>query len=86
MLTRYGYGKDVETVQEAWKHRDKNPAEAVPQELIDATALIGTPQEVVAKLDQWAESGLDEPLLGMPSGSIDEVGAKLSALRDALRA
>src|SRR5437763_3908051 len=85
MLTRHGYGKDVETIQEAWKHRDKNPAEAVPQELIDATAIIGTPQEVVAKLDQWAESGLDEPLLGMPSGSIDEVGAKLSALRDALR-
>lgn len=86
MLTRHGYGKDVETVQEAWKHRDKNPAEAVPQELIDATAIIGTPKEVVAKLDQWAESGLDEPLLGMPSGSIDEVGATLSALREALRA
>jgi alkanesulfonate monooxygenase SsuD/methylene tetrahydromethanopterin reductase-like flavin-dependent oxidoreductase (luciferase family) len=86
MLTRHGYGKDVEIVQEAWKHRDKNPAEAVPQELIDATAIIGTPQEVVARLDQWAESGVDEPLLGMPIGSVDEVGAKLSALMDALRA
>jgi F420-dependent oxidoreductase-like protein len=86
MLTRHGYGKEVEVVQEAWKHRDKNPAEAVAPELLEATAIIGTPREVVAKLDQWAESGVDEPLLGMPTGSVDEVGARLSALMDALRA
>ncbi|GAC1386855.1 MAG: LLM class F420-dependent oxidoreductase [Ktedonobacteraceae bacterium] len=86
MLTRHGYGENVAVVQEAWKHRDKNPAEAVSQELIDATAVIGTAQEVVARLDQWAESGVDEPLLGMPTGSVDEVGARLSALMDALRA
>ncbi|MFL5696306.1 MAG: LLM class flavin-dependent oxidoreductase [Ktedonobacteraceae bacterium] len=85
MLTRHGYGADVERVQEAWKHKEKNPAEAVSPELLEATAIIGTPREVVAKLDQWAASGVDEPLLGMPAGSVDEVGAKLSALMDALR-
>ena len=85
MLTRLGYGADVERVQEAWKHKEKNPAEAVSPELLEATAIIGTPREVVAKLDQWAASGVDEPLLGMPAGSVDEVGAKLSALMDALR-
>ena len=85
MLTRHGYGADVEQVQEAWKHKEKNPAEAVSPELLEATPIIGTPREVVAKLDQWAASGVDEPLVGMPSGSVDEVGAKLSALMDALR-
>ncbi|MFL5586082.1 MAG: LLM class flavin-dependent oxidoreductase [Ktedonobacteraceae bacterium] len=85
MLTRHSYGADVERVQEAWKHKEKNPAEAVSPELLEATAIIGTPREVVAKLDQWAASGVDEPLLGMPAGSVDEVGAKLSALMDALR-
>ena len=85
MLTRHGYGADVEQVQEAWKHKEKNPAEAVSPELLEATAIIGTPREVVAKLDQWAASGVDEPVLGMPAGSVDEVGAKLSALMDALR-
>ena len=85
MLTRHGYGADVERVQEAWKHKEKNPAEAVSPELLEATAIIGTPREVVAKLDQWAASGVDEPLVGMPAGSVDEVGAKLSALMDALR-
>lgn len=86
MLARHGYGADVEVVQEAWKHKEKNPAEAVSPELLEATTIIGTPREVVAKLDQWGESGVDEPLLGMPAGSIDEAGAKLSALMDALRA
>ena len=86
MLTRHGYGEEVAVVQEAWKHKDKNPAAAVSPALLEATSIIGTPKEVVAKLDQWAASGVDEPLLGMPGGSIDEVGAKLSAMMDALRA
>ncbi|GAC1349781.1 MAG: hypothetical protein NVSMB27_26100 [Ktedonobacteraceae bacterium] len=73
-------------MQEAWIFRDRNPAEAVSPALIEATAIIGTPREMVAKLDQWAESGVDEPLLGMPGGSVDEVRAKLSALMEALRA
>ena len=86
MLTRHGYGAEVAVVQEAWKHKDKNPAEAVSPTLLDATSIIGTPKEVVAKLDQWVASGVDEPLLSMPGGSIDEVGGKLSALMDALKA
>jgi F420-dependent oxidoreductase-like protein len=85
MLTRHGYGEEVEIVKEAWRRKEQNPAEAVPASLFDAVAVIGTPQEIVARLDQWADSGVDEPLLGMPSGSIDEVAAKLSGLRDALR-
>lgn len=86
MLTRHGYGAEVAAVQEAWKHKDKNPAEAVSSALLDATSIIGTPKEMVAKLDQWAASGVDEPLLSMPGGSVDEVGARLSALVDALKA
>src|SRR5947209_16051382 len=86
MLARNGYGPDVERVQEAWKHKEKNPAEAVSPELLEATTIIGTPKEVVAKLDQWAETGVGEPLQGMPAGTLDEVGARLSALMEVLRA
>jgi len=85
MLTRNGFGEDVAIVQEAWKHRDKNPAEAVSQALFDATTIIGTPGEMAAKLDQWGALGVDEPLLGMPVGSVDEAGTKLAALMDALK-
>ncbi|HLZ59327.1 MAG TPA: LLM class flavin-dependent oxidoreductase [Ktedonosporobacter sp.] len=85
-LTRQGYGEDVQAVIEGWKKGMKSGIEAVSPRLLDATAIIGTPQEMVAKLDRWAELGVDEPLLGMPDGSIDEVGAQLSALMGALKA
>ncbi len=86
MLTRNGYGKEVEAVQEGWKQGMKGGVGAVTPELLDATAIIGTPQQVVAKLDQWAAAGVDEPLLGIPGGSPDEAGQKLAALMDALKA
>lgn len=85
MLTRNGFGEEVAIVREAWKHKDKNPAESIPPNLLDATAIIGTPGEIVSKLDQWAASGVDEPLIGMPSGTVDETGAKLSTLMTALK-
>src|SRR5205085_10886561 len=85
MLTRNGFGAEVQAVIEGWKQGMKSAIEAVDPQMLDAVSIIGTPKEVVAKLDQWAASGVDEPLVGMPSGSVDEVSAKLSALMDALR-
>ncbi len=86
MLTRNGYGEDVQAVTEAWQQGMKAALEAVSPRLLDATTIIGTPHEFVAKLDQWAAAGVDEPLIGLPEGSTDEVAAQLSALKDALTA
>jgi F420-dependent oxidoreductase-like protein len=86
MLTRNGYGKEVEAVQEGWKQGMKGGVGAVTPELLDATTIIGTPKQVVVKLDQWVAGGVDEPLLGIPGGTPDEAGQKLSALMDALKA
>ena len=85
MLIRNGYGREVELVQEAWKQGMKNAIEAVTPELLDATSIIGTPQEVAAKLDSWVASGVDEPVLSMPSGTPDEAGERLAALMGALK-
>jgi F420-dependent oxidoreductase-like protein len=85
MLTRNGFGAEVETVQEAWKQGMKSAIEAVPEELLDATSIVGTPQEIVAKLDKWVAAGVDEPILGIPGGSPDEAGEKLAALMQALK-
>lgn len=84
MLTRHGFGADVQAVIEGWKQGMKTAIEAVSPAMLDATSIIGTPKEVVAKLDWWAESGVDEPLLAMPGGSIDEVASQLGALKEAL--
>jgi F420-dependent oxidoreductase-like protein len=86
MLTRNGFGEEVQAIIEANKQGLKNAVMAVSSRLLDATAIIGTPKEVVAHLDQWAEAGVDQPLLSMPGGSIDETAARLSALMDALKA
>jgi alkanesulfonate monooxygenase SsuD/methylene tetrahydromethanopterin reductase-like flavin-dependent oxidoreductase (luciferase family) len=85
-LTRQGYGEDVQAVIEGWQKGMKSGIEAVSPRLLDATTIIGTPKEMVAKLDRWAELGVDEPLLAMPEGQIDEAGAQLSALMEALKA
>ena len=84
MLTRHGFGDDVQAVIEANKQGMKSAVMAVSPRLLDATVIVGTPQEVVAKLDQWAAAGVDEPLIGMPGGSIDEVGTQLNTLMDVL--
>src|SRR3989454_6008599 len=85
MLTRHGFGADVEAVKEGWKQGMKGGVGAVSPAMLDATSIIGTPKEVVAKLDQWAAAGVDEPLLSMPAGSVDDAASQLGALRDVLK-
>jgi F420-dependent oxidoreductase-like protein len=84
MLTRNGFGAEVQAVIEGWKQGMKSAIVAVDLQMLDAVSIIGTPKEVVAKLDQWAVSGVDEPLLAMPAGSVDEAASELGALKDAL--
>jgi F420-dependent oxidoreductase-like protein len=85
MLSRNGFDEDVQAVIEGWKQGIKTAVEAVSPRMLDAVTIIGTPVEVVAKIDQWGELGVDEPLLSMPSGSVDEAASQLGALADALK-
>jgi F420-dependent oxidoreductase-like protein len=86
MLTRNGFGEEVQAVIEANKKGLKSAVAAVSPRLLDATAIVGTPREVVARLDVWAEAGVDQPILAMPGGTVDEAAAQLSALSEALKA
>lgn len=84
MLTRNGFGEDVLAVQAGWQHGMKAALEAVSPRLLEMTSIVGTPREIVATLDQWAAAGVDQPLLSLPDGSIEETAAQLSALKAAL--
>lgn len=84
MLTRNGFGEDVQRVIEGWKQGGKTAVEAVSPRLLDANAIIARPEAFVAKLDQWAADGVDEPLLSMPAGDVEQAGKQLAALRAAL--
>jgi F420-dependent oxidoreductase-like protein len=86
MLTRNGFGEDVQAVLEGWKLGMKAALEAVSAQLLAATAIVGTPREIVATLDEWAAAGVDQPLLSLPGGSVEEAAAQLSALKAALDA
>jgi F420-dependent oxidoreductase-like protein len=86
MLTRNGFGTDVQAVIEGWKEGMKTAIEAVSPRMLDAVTIIGTPREVVAKIDQWGAAGVDEPLLSMPAGTVEQAASQLGALADALKA
>jgi F420-dependent oxidoreductase-like protein len=84
MLSRNGYADDVQKVIDGWQKGAHAAVAAVSPQLLEATTIIGTARECVAKLDQWAAAGVDEPILTMPEGPLDEVAAQLSALKSVL--
>ncbi len=86
MLARHGFAADVQAVQAGWKQGMKAAVKAVSSALFEATTLVGTPAEVVTTLDRWVADGVEEPLLSMPTGSIEETQAQLGALMQALHA
>lgn len=80
MLARNGYADEVAAIQRAWQAGPDAARDAVTDELLDATAIVGTPPEVRAKLDAWRALGVDCPLISLPGGTVDEAGAILEAL------
>lgn len=86
MLRRNGYTNEVEAVIAAWQTGQEAAARAVSDQLLDMTAIVGTPTEVASQLRVWADAGVDEPLISMPPGSVDETEQLLGELRAALDA
>lgn len=80
MLRNHGFSDDVAAIIKGWESGQKGAIAAVSDELLDATAIIGTPDEVVTRLREWQALGMDEPLISLPDGSPDQVAARLEAL------
>ena len=80
MLTRHGFGEDVAAIVKGWESGHKSAIAAVSDRLLDATAIVGTADEVVARLREWQALGMDEPLVSMPGGTAEEAAARLEAL------
>ena len=79
MLERHGYVEEVAAVRKGWKEGHDAAAAGVSDEMLDATALVGTADEIGSKLETWVASGLDEPLLSF-------AGADDTGIERALRA
>ncbi|HLY30673.1 MAG TPA: LLM class flavin-dependent oxidoreductase, partial [Ktedonobacterales bacterium] len=80
MLIDHGFDEDVATVQRGWESGQATALAAVSDRLLDATAIIGTPEEVVARLREWRALGVDEPLISLPEGSPDQAAERLEAV------
>jgi len=80
MLSRHGFSEDVAAIIKGWESGHKGAIAAVSDRLLAATAIVGTPDEVVARLRAWQELGMNEPLISMPDGTPDQVAARLEAL------
>lgn len=80
MLARYGYAAEVAAIQAGWKSSPEAARDAVSDAMLDATALVGTADEVRARLAEWHALGLDEALIGLPPGDPATAEATLAAL------
>jgi alkanesulfonate monooxygenase SsuD/methylene tetrahydromethanopterin reductase-like flavin-dependent oxidoreductase (luciferase family) len=80
MLERHGYVEEVAAVRKGWKEGHDEAASGVSDEMLDATALVGTADEIAAKLESWVANGLDEPLLSFAGADSDKVERSLRAL------
>jgi alkanesulfonate monooxygenase SsuD/methylene tetrahydromethanopterin reductase-like flavin-dependent oxidoreductase (luciferase family) len=80
MLERHGYVEEVAAVRAGWKQGHDAAAAGVSDEMLDATALVGTADEIAAKLESWVASGLDEPVLSFAGADGDKIERTLRAL------
>ena len=80
LAARYGLGEAAAVVQDRYLAGDKaGAADAVPDELVDGTALLGPEAHVRARLGALAASGVTtltvQPLAPTPDGRLEQLGA-----------
>lgn len=70
MLTRAGFGPEVERVKKLYDEGKRDEAfAAVDDKLIEATSAVGSMDAVRAKLDVFRAAGVTNPIVGYPSGA-----------------
>ncbi|WP_114423130.1 LLM class F420-dependent oxidoreductase [Nocardioides houyundeii] len=59
-VTRAGFGQEAERIQELFLAGRRDEAvDAVPDELVDGTSLIGSPKRIKERLERWQRSEVD---------------------------
>lgn len=75
MLTRNGFGEEVEKIRAAWDNRDaKGAAAAVSDRMLDQTAVVGPLDRCAEELDERRALGVDVPMVPMPGRDAAEMG------------
>ena len=80
VLAHHGFDAQANAVRAAWEQRDfGGMASAVTDEMLDAIALAGTPDEVREQFEQRRAGVFERTLLWSPTGGLDGVLATISA-------
>jgi F420-dependent oxidoreductase-like protein len=78
LVRRYGFETEAERIQELYlggHHRDA--IAAVPDELVDAVALVGPKERIRDRLDAWRETPVTTLIVGSPQPEALQVLAEL---------
>ena len=70
---RFGFGEVADEVQSLYLDGKREDAyEAIPDELVDATSLVGTEDEVAERLERYEEAGVDRLIVSPISPEPDQ--------------
>jgi len=82
LLAESGFPDVVAAVKAAWDRGDRDAAaRAVPDELIDAVSIAGTPDECRERVAAYRRAGLRLPIISPRTRSDDPRGAAMDAIR-----
>jgi alkanesulfonate monooxygenase SsuD/methylene tetrahydromethanopterin reductase-like flavin-dependent oxidoreductase (luciferase family) len=63
---RFGFGDVADEVQQRFQDGDRDGAfKAMPDEIVEATSLVGTEAEVAARVERFREAGIDRLILSL---------------------
>ena len=80
VVERAGYAEAAQKIQDLWlAGRQQEAVMAVPDELADALSLVGSRDELRAKLARWRQSPATTLLIGL-GGSFDETVRNMEVL------
>jgi alkanesulfonate monooxygenase SsuD/methylene tetrahydromethanopterin reductase-like flavin-dependent oxidoreductase (luciferase family) len=81
VLSHHGFDEQADRIRAAWKRGDwAAMAAAVSDEMLDAIALAGTPEEVRSQYQERREGLFERALFWTPLGGLEPVRAAIAAL------
>jgi probable F420-dependent oxidoreductase len=82
LLAEAGFADAIGAVKAAWDRGDRDgAARLVPDELIDAVALAGTPGQCREKIERYRASGIALPIVTPRGGGPDPLARVVAAMR-----
>lgn len=83
LATRYGFEDAYRDIQERYLSGDKFGAyQAVPEELIDATALVGPPERIAEKAKRYEAAGVTTLIVNPAAGTLEDRVGILRTLKE----